>query len=221
MKCSQTNFAALIGVTAATVSQYLTGQRNMGRSFCHRIEAALDLPAGSLDRPGMVAMPGSRLREVPAVDPKAADGTQWSPIANSTQGNAGSALKVAAISEFSRAFDSGAISDEDCAQFISELIARRVSHERANSEGRPASPASERKAGSVELLPGRLRLHEVLLLYVGTQEPEGLQSRLAAEFGEGAAQEVLRHLYDLRRAPLTDEVVEQLAKSLNHGIARW
>ena len=69
----------------------------------------------------------------------------------------------------------------------------------------------------IERVIGRLRLRELLFLYVG-DDVEKLAKDLEKEFGETAAQ-IFRHMFMLDNVCITEEQRDAVKVALNHGLA--
>lgn len=67
---------------------------------------------------------------------------------------------------------------------------------------------------------GSLRLHETVLLYVGTDLAQ-LQAQLPQEYGPDAARRINEHLFNLNAAPLSQDCLHAMQKAFNHGMNRW
>lgn len=76
-------------------------------------------------------------------------------------------------------------------------------------------------AATLGALLGQLRLREVVLLYVGTEDAARFSERLHCEFGSEIADQALRHLFVLNNAPLPEGQRESLRAVFDHGMSRW
>ncbi len=77
------------------------------------------------------------------------------------------------------------------------------------------------RSATLDAVLGPLRLREVALVYFGDEEMEDYATTLAQEFDAHVADQVLRHVFDLNGAPVTDEQREAIRRSFNHGMDRW
>ncbi len=79
---------------------------------------------------------------------------------------------------------------------------------------------NEALQASAESVIGQLRLREAVLLYVGNDLGK-LEREIAKNYGSETAQAVLRHVFDLDRAPLTQEQRDAIRVAIDHGCCRW
>lgn len=91
---------------------------------------------------------------------------------------------------------------------------------------RLSSELEKAKAMSLNNCLGLLRLHQVLLVYIGTEPIDQLTGRIEnafdnREYGSVVANEALRHLFDLNHAPLDEKQREMFCAPFNNGMNRW
>lgn len=67
---------------------------------------------------------------------------------------------------------------------------------------------------------GTLRLHQTVLVYVGTDLGQ-LQAQLPQEFGPEAARRIGNHLFNLNAAPVSQDCLHAMHKAFNRGMNRW
>lgn len=77
-----------------------------------------------------------------------------------------------------------------------------------------------RKATLGEIL-GALRLRQIILMYVGTEDAAALVDSLQKDFGNWEINQAIRHLFVLNNAPCGDEQREQFRAILNNGMVKF
>jgi len=82
------------------------------------------------------------------------------------------------------------------------------------------------RAISLENCLSLLRLHQVLLVYTGTESLEHLTNQLEhafvnKEYGWLIANQTLGHLFNLNNSPLEDNEREAFRESVKGGTHRW
>lgn len=82
------------------------------------------------------------------------------------------------------------------------------------------------RALSLENCLGLLRLHQVLLVYAGTESLEHLTNQLEnafanKEYGWLMSNQALGHLFNLNNSPLEDNEREAFRESVNNGMKKW
>lgn len=77
------------------------------------------------------------------------------------------------------------------------------------------------RAATLEAMLGPLRMREAVLLYVGAEDAGRFSEQLHREYGSEVANQVLRHLFVLNNAPLSEGQRESLRVVFDNGMSRW
>lgn len=77
------------------------------------------------------------------------------------------------------------------------------------------------RSATLGAMLGPLRLHEVVLLHVGTEPPVQLVDKLSQSFGSWAVNQAIRHMFDLNNAPCSAELREQFRAMFDNGMVKF
>lgn len=83
------------------------------------------------------------------------------------------------------------------------------------------SELAKARAASVEGLLGPLRLRQIALVYFGAEPFASVEYELAREFGSDVVNGIVRHLFDLDRAPLPAPQKEAIKTAFATGESKW
>ena len=111
---NQRGVAEAVGVTPATISQYLNKVMPLGRTFCKKLEKSFELPQGSMDKVDMKF-------PLPASKP-VTQGMVLSIPSLATDIEGLSALQLAVIEAFAKAAKAGAVDDTACLALIARFL---------------------------------------------------------------------------------------------------
>lgn len=77
------------------------------------------------------------------------------------------------------------------------------------------------KAASLEAMLGPLRLRQAVLVYFGKETLDHFSEKLAEDFGSDIANQALRHMFDINRAPIDTSQQEAFRTSFAGGLSLW
>mgnify|MGYP000846242885 FL=1 len=192
-KMTQWDFAQLVGMSQSAINHFKRERSPMGRNSCLRIERALGLAEGAMDKEGGVspltdAQRGG-LPDSPRA-PRAPDRAppQDAPESYSLSVVASNPMHYAVIDAFVKLVQSGRLSDERCSQMLAQFTVMRSNGARPRSD-------------EMDSLLARLAVNEFKVVYAGDGGREQAVERLENEFGPAVAASFQRHLADVRSLP--------------------
>lgn len=77
------------------------------------------------------------------------------------------------------------------------------------------------RSATLGAMLGPLRVRQVVLLHVGIESPAQLVDKLSQSFGSWAANQAIRHMFDLNDAPCSDEQREQFRAMFGNGMVKF
>lgn len=77
------------------------------------------------------------------------------------------------------------------------------------------------RATTLGAMLGPLRLRQIVLLHIGTEDTAQLVENLSRDFGSRAVNQAIRHLFILNHAPCTSERREQFRAIFDNGLAKF
>lgn len=197
---TQGAFARRVGMSQSAINHFKSGRTTMGRTSCARIETALGLSDGAMDKDGGVSPLTAEQRKI-------ASGGPYRPSVTAVPDSFGFRVEVsnpmhyAVIDAFVKLVQSGLLSYERCSQMISQFTLMRSGGGRTRSE-------------ETDALLARLAVNEFKVVYSGEGGREEATVRLENEFGPVVAASFGRHFVDIQSlsAAVGAEVAQRLAK---------
>ena len=100
------------------------------------------------------------------------------------------------------------------------LIATSKSQEKTSLHS-TICPLYGRQSPTLGAMLGPLRLRQIVLLHIGTEDPATLVETLSEEFGSWGVNQAIRHLFLLNNALCSDELREQFRAIFNNGMCKF
>lgn len=108
----------------------------------------------------------------------------------------------------------------DAAAVAQQALAEKVAT--LERQGTALQDELERaRATTLGAMLGPLRLRQIVLLYIGTEDTVQFVENLSRDFGSWAVNQAIRHLFVLNNAPGTNEQREQFRAMFDNGLTKF